>query len=265
MVMTMHDALEPSLTADETRSLFRNCRSYWHAYGHAQRVDDGMTLYSVGVRHPQLNGVMWVEGGDLPLKVRDARTRLAKVPWLWWIGPDSDPAILEFLLKEGGTRVGAVPVMAIRTGAVQKLPYPKELEITLLEPAEDLTEWVKAYAPAMGVAPSDIPAMTAAEHARTDEPGTLVRFAGRIDGRIVGVSELLLAHGVAGIYLVATAEDQRRRGIGAALTSVAITLGRECGAALATLQASPAGQHLYRRMGFAKVADYQIVRMPPLG
>ncbi|WP_454659148.1 GNAT family N-acetyltransferase [Bosea beijingensis] len=223
-----------------------------------------MMLYSVGVQHPQLNGVMWVEGGDLPLKVRDARTRLARVPWLWWVGPDSDPATLAFLQTQGGNLVGAVPVMAVRTDAVQGLPGPEELEIAHLEPAEDLTEWVKAYAPAMGVASSDIPAMTAAEHARTDQPGTLVRFAGRIDGRIVGVSELLLAHGVAGIYLVATAEGYRRRGIGAALTSAAATLGRERGASIATLQASPIGQHLYRRMGFAKVAEYQIVKMPPV-
>lgn len=242
-------------------ALFLNCRSYWHAYGYALRMNEGMTLYRAGAQHPQLNGVMWMGAGDLADKVALARRQLQGVPWHWWVGPDSDPATLETLLSQGGTRIGSAPVMVVPTDAVNEIAAPAELEIEQVQSPESMREWVTAYAPAMGVAASDIPLMTTVEQARTDAPGSLVRFAGRVDGKIVGVSELLIAHGVAGIYLVATLEAQRRRGVGAALTHAAIALARQRGFSLATLQATPVGQLLYRRMGFTQVATYDIVTM----
>jgi GNAT superfamily N-acetyltransferase len=256
--------ITPAVSSEQLAAFHRNCRSYWLGYGYAQRVEDGLTLYSVGADHPQLNGVMWLGSGNIDAKIAEARRRLAGHPWLWWVGGDSDPATLAALAAAGGETVGVAPIMAIRTDAVRPLPRPADLHVDRLPEGAPLSSWVAAYAPAMGVREADIPLVVAAEEARQDAPGVLVRFEARIEGRIVGVSELLLADGVAGIYLVATDEAWRRRGVGAALTSAALACAREHGFPLATLQATPMGEPLYRSLGFVKVAEYQILALPPL-
>lgn len=252
-----------AVNAEQLAAFHRNCRSYWLGYGYAQRMEDGMTLYSVGADHPQLNGVMWLGPGDPDARIAEARERLAGHPWLWWVGADSDPATQPALVAAGAKTVGVAPIMAIRTDAVRTAPRPAELHIDRLADGAPLSAWVAAWAPAMGVGDADIPLVVAAEEARNDAPGRLIRFEGRIGGRIVGVSEVLFADGVAGIYLVATDGSWRRRGVGAALTTAAIACAREHGFELATLQATPMGEPLYRRLGFATVAEYQIMALPP--
>jgi ribosomal protein S18 acetylase RimI-like enzyme len=59
--------------------------------------------------------------------------------------------------------------------------------------------------------------------------------------------------GVAGIYDMGVAAHERRRGVGRALTAAALDLGRAAGCSFATLNATPEGEHLYRRLGFRSV------------
>jgi GNAT superfamily N-acetyltransferase len=63
--------------------------------------------------------------------------------------------------------------------------------------------------------------------------------------------------GVAGIYDMGVAERERRRGIGGALTAAALEVGREHGCALATLNATPEGELLYRQLAFRSVGVAQ--------
>jgi len=63
--------------------------------------------------------------------------------------------------------------------------------------------------------------------------------------------------GGAGIYDMGVAEDERRRGIGTALTLAALELARSQGCAVATLNATPDGELLYRTLGFRPVGIAQ--------
>jgi ribosomal protein S18 acetylase RimI-like enzyme len=58
---------------------------------------------------------------------------------------------------------------------------------------------------------------------------------------------------VAGIYDMGVAAHERRRGVGRALTAAALDLGRAAGCSFATLNATPEGELLYRRLGFRSV------------
>ncbi len=78
----------------------------------------------------------------------------------------------------------------------------------------------------------------------------------------MGTALLFDAHGVAGVYIVATAEACRRRGIGAALTAAALAEGRRRGLRVGTLQAGVLGAPVYAGMGFAKVEEYELFRPP---
>jgi hypothetical protein len=87
-------------------------------------------------------------------------------------------------------------------------------------------------------------------------------YSGLVDGTLVATSMLIATGAVAGIYWVATLEEQRGRGYGAALTWAAVAGGREFGCAIASLQASKLGRPVYVRMGFEHVIDYPNL-LPP--
>ena len=72
----------------------------------------------------------------------------------------------------------------------------------------------------------------------------------------------LLSHGVAGIYWVGSLERARGRGIGRAVTAAATNRGFELGADVASLQASPMGEPIYRAMGYETICDYRLYHWP---
>ncbi|MFB0874507.1 MULTISPECIES: GNAT family N-acetyltransferase [unclassified Sphingobium] len=251
------------LSAQERQAIFRNCRGYWLGYGYADRIDERMTLYRSGVRDPQMNGVFWT--ADAAADIGVARQRLGDLPWYWWVGPDSHPDAAEILLANGARLVGSAPVMAAEVDKLEQPPVPEGYTVERLDESADLSQWVASYAPSMGIASTELPALSVVEKGRRDPPGALTRFAARQGDKIVAVSELFLSDNVAGIYLVATDAGHRRRGLGAAVTAAAIEHGRSKGARIATLQASPLGLPLYRRLGFVVVAEYRIFSLPGVG
>jgi len=54
----------------------------------------------------------------------------------------------------------------------------------------------------------------------------------------------------AGVYWVGTANDARRRGLGELCTRLATNAGFARGAKVVTLQASPFGEPIYKRLGY---------------
>jgi GNAT superfamily N-acetyltransferase len=82
-------------------------------------------------------------------------------------------------------------------------------------------------------------------------------YAGLVGDAVVATSIVVATGDVAGIYWVATLEEQRGRGFGAALTWAAVAGGRELGCAIAYLGASKLGRPVYARMGFAHLLDYE--------
>ena len=95
-----------------------------------------------------------------------------------------------------------------------------------------------------------------------EDNADIIRLASVLDGRVVGSTVVITAHGVAGIFLVHVAEGHRRQGIGTALTVAALRLGRQRGMRSAALVASPAGEPLYRRLGFTTMCEYRLFTFP---
>jgi len=90
-------------------------------------------------------------------------------------------------------------------------------------------------------------------------------FLAHVDGRPAGISMTIVTHGVAGIYWVGATEEARGRGLGRTMTAVAVKAGLEMGGASASLQASPMGESIYRRMGFETIFDYRLYMCPAPG
>lgn len=81
------------------------------------------------------------------------------------------------------------------------------------------------------------------------------------DGVAVAASTLFISRGVAGIYLVSTVPDARNRGLGTALTCLALRQAHELGCDLAVLHATEAGQRIYERLGFRHYCDIGVYRL----
>jgi len=71
-----------------------------------------------------------------------------------------------------------------------------------------------------------------------------------LDGEPVACAQLLVSHGMAGVYYVGTLEAARGRGLGELVTREVTNRGFERGAPFVGLQASPMGEPIYRRMGY---------------
>lgn len=91
--------------------------------------------------------------------------------------------------------------------------------------------------------------MTTAAKA-TGAPFGIVQFIGRIDGKPLGSATMYADRGTVGIYWVGTLVEARKRGVAEALVRHLMDCGRDAGCRYAALQATPAGQRLYTRLGF---------------
>jgi len=215
-----------------------------------------LITYRSGVPHPPLNGVLRAAGLDPAEALAEAQDRLAGVPWVWWLGPDSD--VRDGLFALGATRIGTLPIMAVDIDRATPVETPPRLTIGT---AEDLEAFVRAYA-----APweSRRAVEMAIERERVFDSGaagdgTVIRLAGYLDGRVAGTSVLWLSHGMASIYFVSTRPELRRRGIGAAMTRAALDVAREHGARTAALGATEMGESVYHRLGFRTVGAFDLI------
>jgi GNAT superfamily N-acetyltransferase len=87
-------------------------------------------------------------------------------------------------------------------------------------------------------------------------------FLARIDGRPAAIAMTIVTRGVAGIYWVGTIDEARGRGLAQTLTATAVNAGFDMGAEIASLQASPMGEPVYRRMGFETIFNYRLLLQP---
>jgi ribosomal protein S18 acetylase RimI-like enzyme len=96
-------------------------------------------------------------------------------------------------------------------------------------------------------------------------PSSRVRACGRRDstGHLVAAAVLLDVGGDCSVQYVATRPDAQRLGHGAALLSDALAQARLRGCITTSLQSSPAGLRLYRRLGYRMVGQLELLRRAP--
>ncbi|MFF5497874.1 GNAT family N-acetyltransferase [Streptomyces aquilus] len=248
-------------------SVFANFRQYLMGWGTQSRAGDTVDQFRSGLATPQFNGVVRVrsvsaDGAD----VTAVRKEFAGVPWWWWVGPDSPEDTADVLRRHGGRELAALPVMVLpldEPTAPGTAPDTARtgLRVEQVRDGQRLAELVRTYRASMGVEPGLEAEMVRIESRREDN-ADIVRLAAVLKGRVVGTTVVITAHGVAGIFLVHVTEAHRRRGIGAALTTAALQVGRERGMRRAALVASPAGEPLYRRFGFTTADEYRLFAFP---
>jgi len=183
-----------------------------------------------------------------------------------WIAAHADADLEHAALGAGYPSISAAgaPRMALdhRLSSVA----PADPAITLTEVVDDtdrlgyLAVTVDAYADSF--LPRDAAEVQLASMEAVRGPG--VRAVVARDGeRPVAAAMTVASDGVAGIQMVGTVPDARRRGLGELCTRWAVDAGFELGAEAIVLEASEAGEPLYLRLGFVEVSRYRWCLGPP--
>jgi ribosomal protein S18 acetylase RimI-like enzyme len=177
-------------------------------------------------------------------------------------GVDEDRELIEAAEEAGLKAVYEMPEMVLERRAEER-PPPAGVELHRVTSAEDAVDYWKVATAAY----ADIgfpPEIFAFYENHEDLAGdNAAAFLARLDGRPAAIAMTIVSHGVAGIYWVGCIEEARGHGLGWTVTATAVNAGFEMGAEIASLQASPMGEGLYRKMGFETIFNYRLLMWTP--
>jgi len=193
----------------------------------------------------------------LDQKINQARTYFQEwnLPFHWRIGPCTRPPDLgEHLEAYGLNHLGDMPGMAVELQAMNE--EFSRLEGFTIEQVRDLgtlRQQVKVLMTGFGFEQYFDRFLTWETGLGFDLEPSRRLYIGYLDRVPVASAVLLLSHGVASIFNVATLPEARGRGIGTAITLAALREGREAGYQLGVIHSSKIGLGVYRRIGFEEV------------
>jgi ribosomal protein S18 acetylase RimI-like enzyme len=169
----------------------------------------------------------------------------------WWTEPGTQPANLgTHLIAHGFTYTEGPPGMAIDLLLLQKnLETPHGLTIKRVVDTGALRKWSHTLLISFGLPTTNEDTLfNLFTGLGFDLP--LLNYIGFLNGKPVAISELYLGAGVAGIYGVVTIPEERRRGIGTAMTLTPLLEARDMGYRIGILHSSEMGFGVYSRLGF---------------
>ncbi|CAN5523874.1 hypothetical protein BH10ACT3_BH10ACT3_18810 [soil metagenome] len=167
---------------------------------------------------------------------------------------DADMALAA--AEAGLLEISSSPAM-VCARPLDPVVLPPGVELSWLGEDADVSDFVNicdASYQSLGM-PADVIVELVRDPARVVEPH-LRTVVARLEGQPVACAQLLLSHGIAGVYFVGTVEAARGRGLAELVTRAVTNLGFELGAPFVTLQASSMGESIYRRMGYVELYRY---------
>ena len=235
----------------------------WASLGRApvaQRHEGPEVAWVVtGIPHPAFNVVtrsrFEPESADAKIKETLAHFASRNMPLSWWLGPSARPANLAKRLESHGlTRVEDPVGMAVDLGAVsEQQALPSGLSIEHVVNERMLRQLVHASTIGAGIPESvEEGLLRLLEGAGFGRGQSWRYYLALLNGEPVATASLFLGSDVASINDVRTVPQARRQGFGSAVTLAALHEARELGYRVATLQASPMGYGVYRKIGFTE-------------
>ncbi len=217
--------------------------------------EQGLVWFETGIRHDVFNRVLQAR-----LEPDTASTAIDRVvshfqqqrmPFLWHIGASSSPTHLGSLLEERGfvhheTEPG---MMLDLLKFNENISIATGLTIQPVNTEALLQQWLNVWE--LGSHEEVIHLwFTFYKHAYLHQESPLRLYLGTLNGEPVATSGVFLGESVATIGPIGTLPHLRRQGIGATMTLAALREARAQGYRVATLNASPMGVEIYRRIGF---------------
>jgi GNAT superfamily N-acetyltransferase len=235
----------------------------WYGSGQAGEVHDepDLLLAFSGVSFRAINAAARadLEPGSAAGRIEAAVAWLSARTdrWRWLVGPSSRPLGLGDRLVAAGLRqLSDNAGMAVDLRGWQtRAPLPVGVTTELVTDEVGLERWREVQQQGLGLDDASTTAWLAAHHRLGVEAWPPLRnWIANLDGEAVAAAALFVGAGVAGIYNVCTVPEARGRGIGSAVTAVALDAAVAQGLELAVLGSSDMGYPVYRRLGFREVS-----------
>jgi len=240
----------------------------WSGGGGAVHESDGVVLWGTASDFPvSLNGVVRLDPSTSPDVVLATADE-----WFARRGTGYTVNVVEGVDDDLRTAAEAAGLLVLRDSPQMACNAPVDgpppaAGVTLrwagtpadVEAFADLvdTAYQSLGAPAGAIRPSIV------ANERLLEPHLDIALA-LVDGEPVACAQLLMSHGMAGVYYVGTLEAARGRGLGELVTRAVTNRAFERGASFVGLQASPMGEPIYRRMGYRPIyRQAGLVRFEP--
>ena len=268
----------PELTSQETVAIIESdLRGAYPPQGMSLSKSDGPdAIWRVtGVLDKYFNNVTYVSWGseEAPIRVKRLIEEFNTygVDYTWWIGPSSSPGDLPGLLEANGMVYQEdFPGMAIDLQNLQdeyaELTDIQGLEISLINNKIQLNDFVHAYIVATDSNPemqSGLVRLFAMSGYKKADHWSL--YVATLHGKTVATTALFTGAGVAGIYLVSTIPEVRRRNIATTIVTFVLKQARDAGYTIGTLQSSEEGLGLYQKLGFRKYCSFPLYTRYYLG
>lgn len=182
----------------------------------------------------------------------------------WWVYPCAQAPETAVILQEAGLFLFAkVPCMAATLDqSCLHDNLPENIKILPVRNREDLHVWKDVSfegfeMPARAREPYGD--FVASFNIDARSPQTL--FLAYWDGKPVATSLLFTYQNTAGIYYVSTLPAYRNKGCGLKVTQAAMREARGAGFRDVILQATPAGERIYKRTGFKEYCQAEIYKL----
>jgi GNAT superfamily N-acetyltransferase len=202
--------------------------------------------------HSLPNSVYYDEEANLIDAIGDLTTAYARAGvarWMVWV-PEADEAAAAALADAGCVLHGAPAAMSLRLDELEA-PEPGDLdwdsEASGLEVGRVNDRAYGWEDPGIATTLRDLEA----------GPSTHL-YRARLDGATASVAIVADAGDEASLFNVATDPGHGRRGLSTRLVAVALAEARERGMRTSTLQASAAGEPVYRRLGYGNFGRLQM-------
>ena len=230
--------------------------------------EDGLVLFAGGHPLPVLaNGAMRTRSrlaaGDVLTRTREFFAAHGR-GFTVLIRAHADADLAAAATDAGLIALGDMPAMVLERRLPDATP-PPGVELRRVTTDDD----VAAYGAVMGAAyatygmPTDVLPGMLNSLATLCAPH-IVAFIAWLDGPPAAGAMTVVTHGVAGVYWVGTTPEARGRGLAELCTRAAGNAGFDLGGRIASLQASPMGEPVYRRMGYVEVTRYPyLVQLDP--
>ena len=240
----------------------RNLAGSWlapaEAQGHPTLREAGAWAANTGLPHPLPNSTTLLQPlteGEAPALIARLKAFYAAAggpPWaIWSAWPTPD------LQRFGGIFAGQPPLMVRPQAPIP--PAPAELAIREVADAAALADFEQVLIEGYPV-PELQPFRPGAFLGAAVLGGDYRLWLGYVAGRAVTCAVAYVRDGVVGVYLVATLQEARGKGYGAAISARAAAAAPELPA---VLQASDLGRPVYERIGFSVVGRFDLWIFPP--
>lgn len=177
------------------------------------------------------------------------------IPFTWWLFPSTLPKNLGEYLSAHGLHFENYPAMIIDLATIDSaIRTTEKLRIERVKDKDMLRKWVKAFALGFESPPSiKEPFYELNLRLGFDEQSPLQNYAGIINDNVVATSTLFTGAGIASIWGISTLKSYRRKGIGKAMTRIALAEAKNREQRTGALFSSEDGFDVYKEIGFREI------------